>query len=83
MTWVPIQTSHEPGVTCTVQFIGSMVAWARNGSLIVGVEPLALRQALVDVADGLGDDAVLLARGAQILPDIGRTDLARWGPRPR
>ena len=32
MTWVPTQTSQESGVTCTVQFIGSMVACARNGS---------------------------------------------------
>ena len=31
MTCVPIQTSHAPGVRCTVQFIGSMVACARNG----------------------------------------------------
>src|SRR6516225_3308510 len=31
MACVPIQTSHEFGVTCTVQFIGSIVACARNG----------------------------------------------------
>ena len=29
---VPTQMSQPSGVTCTVQFIGSMVAWARNGA---------------------------------------------------
>ena len=28
---VPIQTSADVGVTWTVQFIGSMQAWASNG----------------------------------------------------
>ena len=28
---VPTQISQPSGVTCTVQLIGSMVAWARNG----------------------------------------------------
>ncbi len=32
MIWVPIQISQESGLRCTVQFIGSIVAWARNGS---------------------------------------------------
>ena len=31
-TCVPTQTSQPSLRTCTVQFIGSMVAWARNGS---------------------------------------------------
>ena len=47
--------------------------------LVVGVEALALRQALIDVAFRLGDDAVLLARRAQVVPDVGGIDL---GVRP-
>ena len=32
MICVPIQISQASGLTCTVQFIGSIVACARNGS---------------------------------------------------
>ena len=45
-TCVPTQTSQPSGVTCTVQFIGSIGACARNGSSIGGVEPVALAQRL-------------------------------------
>ena len=47
--------------------------------LVFAVDPVALRQTLGDVADRFGDDAVFFARGAQVVPDIGRTDL---GVRP-
>ena len=47
--------------------------------LVVGIEAFALREALVDVAFGFGDDAVLLARRAQVVPDVGGIDL---GVRP-
>jgi len=30
--WLPIQISHASLRKCTVQFIGSLVAWARNGT---------------------------------------------------
>ena len=42
---------------------------------VFAVDPLALRKTLGDVADRFGDDTVLFARGAQVVPDIGRTDL--------
>ena len=29
---MPSQISHESGFSCTVQFSGSIVAWARKGS---------------------------------------------------
>ena len=47
--------------------------------LVGGVDPVARRQALGDVAGGFRDDAVLCARDAQILPDVLRTDV---GVRP-
>jgi len=42
---------------------------------VFAIEPLALRQSFDNVAHGFCDDAVLLARGAQVLPDIRRADL--------
>ena len=47
--------------------------------LVIGIEAFALREALLDVAFGFGDDAVLLARRAQVVPDVGGIDL---GVRP-
>jgi hypothetical protein len=47
--------------------------------LVLSVEALALRQSVIDVAFRLGDDAVLLARRAQVVPNVGGIDL---GVRP-
>src|SRR5262249_31755908 len=46
--------------------------------LVVGIEAFALRQAHGDVAFGFGDDAVLLARRAQVVPDVGGINLRVW-----
>ena len=43
----------------------------KKRQLVVGIEALALREALVDVAFGFGDDALLLACRAQFVPDLG------------
>ena len=47
--------------------------------LVIGIEAFALRETLLNVAFGFGDDTVLLARRAQVVPDVGGIDL---GVRP-
>ena len=75
MTCVPIQISQPPGVTCTVQFIGSMVACARNGSSYSPSNLSPCDRPLATSPTDFRDDAVLFAGGAQIVPDVGRIDL--------